>query len=107
MDGIQKHDEIQKQQSVQDQCKSKPCNDHQSMVVDSGPHDVGKGDPSDRNSDSSMVDSVHIFDITPNNVIGTIGQKEFWRVWKAILSLRVMGGLCILHIMFLQILMPL
>lgn len=85
MDGIQRHDESQKKQSLRDQCKSKPCNDHQSMVVDSGPHDVGKGDPSDRNSDSSMVDSVHIFDITPNNVIAAIGQKEFWRVRKAIL----------------------
>lgn len=85
MDGIQRHDESQKKQSLRDQCKSKPCNDHQSMVVDSRPQDVGKGDPSDRNSDSSMVDSVHIFDITPKNVIAAIGQTEFWRVRKAIL----------------------
>lgn len=85
MDGIQRRDESQKTQSMRDQCKSKPCNDHRSMVVDSGPMEVGKGDPSDHNSDSSMVDSVHIFEITPNNVIAAIGQKEFWRVRKAIL----------------------
>lgn len=80
MDGIQRHDE-----SLRDQCKSKPCNDDQSMVVDSGPHDVGKHDSSDNNSDSSMVDSIHIFDITPNNVMEKIWQKEFWRVQKVIL----------------------
>lgn len=84
-DGIQRHDESQTNQSIKDQCKSKPCNDRQSLVVDSAPLEVGKGDPSDHNSDSSMVDSVHIFEITPNNVIAAIGQKEFWRVRKAIL----------------------
>jgi len=79
-DGIQRHDESQTKQSIKDQFKSKPCNDHQSMVVDSTPLEVGKGDPSDHNSDSSMVDSVHIFEITPNSVIATVGQKEFWKV---------------------------
>lgn len=85
MDGVQRPKESQRKQSIRDQCKSKPCNDRQSMVVDSGLLEVGKGDPSDYNSDSSMVDSVHIFEITPNNVIAAIGQKEFWRVRKAIL----------------------
>lgn len=85
MDGAQSHKESQKKQSIRDQCKSKPCNDCRSMVVDSGLLEVGKDDPSDHNSDSSMVDSVHIFEITPNNVIAAIGQKEFWRVRKAIL----------------------
>ncbi|GLJ07481.1 hypothetical protein SUGI_0068000 [Cryptomeria japonica] len=44
-----------------------------------------QGDSSDQNSDSSMVDSLHAFEITPKSVISAIGQKEFWRVRKAIL----------------------
>eukprot|EP00246_Nothoceros_aenigmaticus_P016101 TRINITY_DN7067_c0_g1_i3.p1 TRINITY_DN7067_c0_g1~~TRINITY_DN7067_c0_g1_i3.p1 ORF type:complete len:718 (-),score=105.72 TRINITY_DN7067_c0_g1_i3:429-2582(-) len=36
-------------------------------------------------SDSSMVDSVPIQRISPRDVIGAIGQQEFWRTRKAIL----------------------
>ncbi|KAH9312285.1 hypothetical protein KI387_027320, partial [Taxus chinensis] len=44
-----------------------------------------QADSSDHNSDSSMVDSLHAVEITPKTVISAIGQKEFWRVRKAIL----------------------
>lgn len=44
------------------------------------------GDKSDDVSDTSMVDSISGLDITPDDVVGIIGQKDFWKARKAIVK---------------------
>ncbi|CAH8369543.1 unnamed protein product [Eruca vesicaria subsp. sativa] len=39
---------------------------------------------SDDVSDNSMVDSVSSIDVSPDDVVGVLGQKRFWRARKAI-----------------------
>lgn len=43
-------------------------------------------DRSDDVSESSMVDSISGFDISPDDVVGVIGQKHFWKARKAIVN---------------------
>ncbi|XP_031250281.1 protein HEADING DATE 3B-like isoform X2 [Pistacia vera] len=42
------------------------------------------GDKSDDVSETSMVDCISGLDITPDDVVGIIGQKHFWKARKAI-----------------------
>ncbi|XP_010429612.1 PREDICTED: protein EARLY FLOWERING 3 [Camelina sativa] len=41
-------------------------------------------DASDDVSDDSMVDSISSVDVSPDDVVGVLGQKRFWRARKAI-----------------------
>ncbi|XP_057477185.1 protein EARLY FLOWERING 3-like [Actinidia eriantha] len=47
---------------------------------------VGNGDRGDDASETSMVDSVSGFDISPDDVVGIIGQKHFWKARRAIVN---------------------
>ncbi|KAG6626362.1 protein EARLY FLOWERING 3-like [Carya illinoinensis] len=47
---------------------------------------VGNVDGSDDVSETSMVDSISGFDISPDDVVGIIGQKHFWKARKAIVN---------------------
>lgn len=42
------------------------------------------GDKSNDASETSMVDSVSVLDISPDDVVGIIGQKHFWKARRAI-----------------------
>ncbi|KAL6005967.1 hypothetical protein ACLOJK_040012 [Asimina triloba] len=44
-------------------------------------------DRNDEDSETSMVDSISALDISPDDVVGVIGQKQFWRARKAIVKL--------------------
>lgn len=46
----------------------------------------GDGDKSDDVSETSMVDSISGLDISPDDVVGVIGQKRFWKARKAIVK---------------------
>ncbi|KAJ6745677.1 PROTEIN EARLY FLOWERING 3 [Salix koriyanagi] len=43
-----------------------------------------KGDRSNDASETSMVDSISTLDISPDDVVGVIGQKHFWKARRAI-----------------------
>ncbi|KAB5553181.1 hypothetical protein DKX38_010492 [Salix brachista] len=43
-----------------------------------------KGDRSNDASETSMVDSISTLDISPDDVVGIIGQKHFWKARRAI-----------------------
>nr|AIN75607.1 EARLY FLOWERING 3 [Dimocarpus longan] len=45
---------------------------------------LGDRDKSDAVSETSMVDSISGLDISPDDVVGIIGQKHFWKARKAI-----------------------
>ncbi|XP_057467506.1 protein EARLY FLOWERING 3-like [Actinidia eriantha] len=47
---------------------------------------VGNGDSGDDASETSMVDSISVFDISPDDVVGVIGQKHFWKARRAIVN---------------------
>jgi EARLY FLOWERING 3 protein len=47
---------------------------------------MGIVDKSDDVSETSMVDSISGFDISPDDVVGVIGQKHFWKARKAIVK---------------------
>ncbi|CAB4266131.1 unnamed protein product [Prunus armeniaca] len=47
---------------------------------------MGHVDKSDDVSETSMVDSVSGLDISPDDVVGIIGQKHFWKARKAIVN---------------------
>lgn len=47
---------------------------------------MGNVDKSDDVSETSIVDSVSGFDISPDDVVGVIGQKHFWKARKAIVK---------------------
>ncbi|XP_011019541.1 PREDICTED: protein EARLY FLOWERING 3 [Populus euphratica] len=42
------------------------------------------GDKSNDASETSMVDSISVLDISPDDVVGIIGQKHFWKARRAI-----------------------
>ncbi|XWS72487.1 hypothetical protein CRYUN_Cryun02cG0043900 [Craigia yunnanensis] len=44
------------------------------------------GDKSDDVSETSMVDSISGLDISPDDVVGIIGQKHFWKARRAIVK---------------------
>ncbi|XP_038712470.1 protein EARLY FLOWERING 3-like isoform X2 [Tripterygium wilfordii] len=44
------------------------------------------GDKSDDTSETSMVDSMSSLDISPDDVVGIIGQKHFWKARRAIVN---------------------
>lgn len=46
----------------------------------------GDGDSGDDLSETSMVDSMSGLDITPDDVVGIIGSKHFWKARKAIVK---------------------
>ncbi|OMO66915.1 protein EARLY FLOWERING 3-like protein [Corchorus capsularis] len=46
----------------------------------------GDGDKSDDVSETSMVDSISGSDISPDDVVGIIGQKRFWKARRAIVN---------------------
>ncbi|KDP34132.1 hypothetical protein JCGZ_07703 [Jatropha curcas] len=46
----------------------------------------GNGDKSDDVSETSMVDSISALDISPDEVVGIIGQKHFWKARRAIVN---------------------
>ncbi|EEF45821.1 protein EARLY FLOWERING 3 [Ricinus communis] len=46
----------------------------------------GNGDKSDDVSEISMLDSVSALDVSPDDVVGIIGQKHFWKARRAIVS---------------------
>lgn len=48
---------------------------------------LGNVDRNDDGSDTSMVDSMSSLDISPDDVVGVIGQKHFWKARKAIVKL--------------------
>lgn len=54
----------------------------------------------DDESDTSMVESISGLDISPDDVVGVIGQKHFWKARKAIVKLVFMPSpaSCIHHI---------
>lgn len=47
---------------------------------------VGNTDKSDIVSENSMVDSISGSDICPDDVVGIIGQKHFWKARRAIIK---------------------
>ncbi|KAG2663477.1 hypothetical protein I3760_16G031500 [Carya illinoinensis] len=47
---------------------------------------MGNVDKSDDVSETSMVDSISEFDISPDDVVGIIGQKHFWKARRAIVN---------------------
>ncbi|KAG6598307.1 ELF3-like protein 2, partial [Cucurbita argyrosperma subsp. sororia] len=47
---------------------------------------VGNADKSDIVSENSMVDSISGSDICPDDVVGIIGQKHFWKARRAIIN---------------------
>ncbi|PQM38379.1 protein EARLY FLOWERING 3-like [Prunus yedoensis var. nudiflora] len=47
---------------------------------------MGHVDKSDDVSETSMVDSISGLDISPDDVVGIIGQKHFWKARKAIVN---------------------
>ncbi|KAF5183319.1 Early flowering [Thalictrum thalictroides] len=47
---------------------------------------VGDVDRNDDASETSMVDSISGFDISPDDVVGMIGQKHFWKARRAIVN---------------------
>ncbi|KAJ9701915.1 hypothetical protein PVL29_003921 [Vitis rotundifolia] len=46
----------------------------------------GNADANDDLSETSMVDSMSGLDITPDDVVGVIGQKHFWKARRAIVN---------------------
>lgn len=48
--------------------------------------EMGNADRSDDISETSMVDSISGFDISPDDVVGIIGQKHFWKARRAIVK---------------------
>lgn len=46
--------------------------------------EIGDVDRSDEVSETSMVDSISALDISPDDVVGIIGQKHFWKARRAI-----------------------
>ncbi|XP_059657110.1 protein EARLY FLOWERING 3-like [Cornus florida] len=51
-----------------------------------GPLQTENVDRSDDISETSMVDSVSGFDISPDDVVGIIGRKHFWKARRAIVN---------------------
>ncbi|KAF6153873.1 hypothetical protein GIB67_001106 [Kingdonia uniflora] len=49
-----------------------------------GSTELGNLEANDAVSETSMVDSLPGFDISPGDVVGVIGQKKFWKARKAI-----------------------
>ncbi|CAL5435714.1 unnamed protein product [Camellia sinensis] len=48
---------------------------------------IAKGDREDDASETSMVDSIPGLDMSPDDVVGIIGQKQFWKARRAIVKL--------------------
>lgn len=57
---------------------------HEAMTH--GSMQIGSGDGGDNASETSMVDSISEFDISPEDVVGMIGQKHFWKARRAIVK---------------------
>ncbi|KAE8669080.1 Detected protein of unknown function [Hibiscus syriacus] len=57
-----------------------------------GSLELANGEKSDNVSESSMVDSVSSLDISPDDVVGIIGQKRFWKARRAIVKYGFEGG---------------
>ncbi|XP_058224839.1 protein EARLY FLOWERING 3-like [Rhododendron vialii] len=51
-----------------------------------GPLQTANGERSDDASEISMVDSISALDISPDDVVGIIGQKHFWKARRAIVN---------------------
>ncbi|KAL5853470.1 hypothetical protein ACOSQ3_008588 [Xanthoceras sorbifolium] len=51
-----------------------------------GPLQLGDRDKSDDSSETSMVDSISGLDLSPDDVVGIIGQQHFWKARKAIVN---------------------
>lgn len=51
-----------------------------------GPLQTANGERSDDASEISMVDSISALDISPDDVVGIIGQKHFWKARRAIVK---------------------
>lgn len=51
-----------------------------------GSPQLGSGDKSDDVSETSMVDSMSGVDISPDDVVGIIGHKHFWKARRAIVN---------------------
>lgn len=51
-----------------------------------GSFQLVNGDKSDDVSETSMVDSISSLDISPDDVVGIIGQKHFWKARRAIIN---------------------
>ncbi|KAI3830499.1 hypothetical protein MKW98_030662 [Papaver atlanticum] len=75
--------------------RSKPCsraslgNSHKNSnkCVEDKMHSISQGRDADRNDDvseTSILDSVSSLDISPDDVVGVIGQKQFWKARKEI-----------------------
>ncbi|XP_028058709.1 protein EARLY FLOWERING 3-like [Camellia sinensis] len=47
---------------------------------------IAKGDREDDASETSMVDSIPGLDMSPDDVVGIIGQKQFWKARRAIVN---------------------
>ncbi|KAL5697682.1 hypothetical protein ACHQM5_028801 [Ranunculus cassubicifolius] len=61
------------------------CNEHR----DDQTHGLSQATNTERNDDASetsMVDSISGFDISPDDVVGVIGQKHFWKARRAIVN---------------------
>ncbi|GMI89340.1 EARLY FLOWERING 3 [Hibiscus trionum] len=53
-----------------------------------GSLELANGDKSDNVSETSMVDSVSSLGLSPDDVVGIIGQKLFWKARRAIVNQR-------------------
>ncbi|XP_072966555.1 protein HEADING DATE 3B-like isoform X1 [Typha angustifolia] len=49
-------------------------------------HDLGDEEQKDESSDSLMVDSVTGSEISPDDIVGVIGPKQFWKARRAIVN---------------------
>lgn len=64
-----------------------PCNDVACRGDKTcGTLQKGNAETNDDVSESSMVDSMSSLDITPDDVVGMIGQKHFWKARRAIVK---------------------
>jgi len=74
-------------------------NDAENCIKESEGKVLGNVDRVDDESDTSMVDSISGLDISPDDVVGVIGQKHFWKARKAIVKLVFMPSpaSCIHH----------
>ncbi|KAJ8755736.1 hypothetical protein K2173_024280 [Erythroxylum novogranatense] len=51
-----------------------------------GSSQIGHAERCDDVSETSMVDSIVAFTITPDDVVGVIGEKQFWKARRAIIN---------------------
>ncbi|KAL9440309.1 hypothetical protein AB3S75_019046 [Citrus x aurantiifolia] len=55
-------------------------------MTHSGSLQLGSGDKSDDVSETTMVDSMSGMDMSPDDVVGIIGHKHFWKARRAIVN---------------------